>query len=96
MRQRRGMRPSLFRKALLPTQAKGDAIRPADEGKPPFLIHISNPTAFDGQSLIMLELTDEASARSVAQRIARETGRRVTVRNADMIDIQTIPAAKIQ
>jgi len=43
----------------------------------------------------MLELADDDSAKKVAQRIATETGRRVTIRDADMTVIQTIPAAKI-
>ena len=42
----------------------------------------------------MLELADEACAKRVALRIARETGRCVKLLNADMTVIQNIPAAK--
>jgi hypothetical protein len=63
---------------------------------PSTIIHVANPTAFGGRGrIVMLELADEDSAKKMAQRIARETGRRVTVRNADMTVIQTISAAKI-
>jgi hypothetical protein len=62
----------------------------------PKIIHVANPTSFGGRgSIIMLELADDDSAKKVAQRIATETGRRVTIRDADMTVIQTIPAAKI-
>ena len=97
MEKLRRFKPSLsVGKARLRAQAEQEASRSTSPRPPPIIVHVANPAAFDGQgSLIMLELTDEASARSVAQRIARETGRRVTVRNADMIEIETIPAAKI-
>ena len=44
----------------------------------------------------MLELSDEDEAMRVAQTLARETGRRVTVRDAKFFVIETIPAARIQ
>jgi len=57
---------------------------------------IGGTSLFGGRgSIIMLELADDDSAKKVAQRIATETGRRVTIRDADMTVIQTIPAAKI-
>ena len=60
---------------------------------PPILIHISNPTAFSGQgSVIVLELADEDAALKIAHQIAHETGRCVTVRDADEALIETIPA----
>jgi len=49
------------------------------------IVQVTNPTAFDGRgSLIVLELTDNDAALSVAYRIADETGRCVTVRDGDM------------
>ncbi|WP_156434950.1 hypothetical protein [Bradyrhizobium lablabi] len=66
------------------------------EKPPPVVIHVANPDAFAGQgSVILLELADEATARKVARKIANETGRRVTVRDADLILIEAIPPAKI-
>jgi hypothetical protein len=57
-------------------------------------VHVSNPSAFRGQgSVILLELADVDTAKKVARRIAAETGRRVTVRDADMTVIEIIPAA---
>jgi hypothetical protein len=54
---------------------------------PPIIVHVINPTAFSGQgSIIMLELADEGAAVAVARTIAHETGRAVTVRNADKND----------
>jgi hypothetical protein len=62
----------------------------------PVVIHVANPQAFAGRgSVILLELADEVTARKVARKIADETGRRVTVRYADMILIEAIPPAKI-
>jgi hypothetical protein len=60
----------------------------------PFLVCVSNPAAFSGSgTIIVLELVDEDAARRAARIIARETGRCVTVRHADMTPIETIPAA---
>ena len=77
-----------------------DAIGPARaeaSRKPgPIVIQVTNPTAFSGQgSIIVLELADEDAALRVARKIAQETGRRVTVRTADMTEIATIPAVII-
>ncbi|MBR0698233.1 hypothetical protein JQ553_34005 [Bradyrhizobium lablabi] len=54
---------------------------------------VSNPTAFSGKgSIIVLEYADEDVAKTVARKIALETGRTVTVRGEDMGVIETIPA----
>jgi hypothetical protein len=61
---------------------------------PPIMVSVSNPDAFSGMgSIIVLEMEDENAAIKVARRIARETGRCVTVRDADMTLIETLPAA---
>ena len=61
----------------------------------PIVIEVSNPSAFSGRgSIIVLELADEAAAKKLAQKIARETGRSVTVRAEDFAKIETIAAAK--
>ena len=61
----------------------------------PIVIEVSNPSAFSGRgSVIVLELADEAAAERLAQKIARETGRSVIVRGADLAEIETISAAK--
>jgi hypothetical protein len=63
---------------------------------PPIIVHVINPAAFSGQgSSIMLELADESAAVEVARKIAHETGRAVTVRDADKKLIETIPAGWI-
>jgi Tfp pilus assembly protein PilP len=60
----------------------------------PIVIQVSNPAAFSGQgSIIGLEMADEDAAVKIARKIARETGRIVTVRDAEMAVIETIPAA---
>lgn len=65
-----------------------------NQKSPPIVLQVANPTAFSGQgTLIVLELADEDAARRVAQKIARETGRSVTVRDADFAVIEVIPAA---
>jgi Tfp pilus assembly protein PilP len=43
----------------------------------------------------MLELADGDEAIRVAQTLAQETGRRVTVRDAKLALIETIPAVRI-
>lgn len=61
----------------------------------PIVIEVSNHSAFSGRgSIIVLELADEAAAKTLAQKIARETGRSVTVRGADFAIIQTVSVAK--
>jgi hypothetical protein len=61
----------------------------------PHVIHIESPDVSKRGSIIMLELADEHEAIRMAQRIAFETGRRVTVRDAQMALIETIPAASV-
>jgi hypothetical protein len=63
--------------------------------RPPILVCVSNPASFHkmGSSIIVLELANEGAALRAARIIARETGRCVTVRYADMAIIETIPAA---
>jgi hypothetical protein len=64
--------------------------------KQPIIVHVLNPAAFSGLgSIIMFELADEHAAIKVARRIARETGRGVIVRDADLAVIEAIPAARI-
>ncbi|GMO92976.1 hypothetical protein [Bradyrhizobium sp. TM239] len=61
----------------------------------PIVIEVSNHSAFSGRgSIIVLELADEAAAKTLAQKIARETGRSVTVRGADFAIIQTVSVAQ--
>jgi hypothetical protein len=65
-----------------------------DRRPPLFVVCVSNPAAFSGNgSIILLELANEQGAIRAARIIARETGRFVTVRHADMGLIETIPAA---
>lgn len=62
------------------------------QDRPLIIIDVINPAAFGGRgSIIMLEFIDEAVAIRVAERIALETGRVVTVRREDMRAIATIP-----
>jgi Tfp pilus assembly protein PilP len=59
----------------------------------PHIIHISSPDVSKQGSIILLELADDDEAIQVAQKLAQETGRRVTVRDAKLALIETIPAA---
>ena len=59
----------------------------------PHLIQVSSPDVSKLGSLILLELADDDEAIQVAQKLAQETGRRVTVRDGKMALIETIPAA---
>jgi hypothetical protein len=62
----------------------------------PIVIQVTDPAAFSGQgSIIVFELVDEDTAIKVARKIARETGRTVIVRDADMRLIETIAASSI-
>jgi hypothetical protein len=57
------------------------------------VIQVSNPAAFSGQdSIIMVEMPDEDAATRLARKLAQETGRRVTIRNAEMAIIEIIAA----
>ncbi|MBR0755624.1 hypothetical protein JQ604_25885 [Bradyrhizobium jicamae] len=63
---------------------------------PLIIVTVSNPAAFSGKgSVIVLEYTDVAAAAIVARKIARETGRSVTVRSLEAGEIDMIPAATI-
>lgn len=55
-------------------------------------ILVSKPAALYGKASLIV-MADEDTAVRVARRIARETGRDVTVRDADMALIVAIPAA---
>ena len=61
----------------------------------PHIIHISSADISKQGSIILLELADDDEAIQVAQKLALETGRRVTVRDARLVLIETIPAASI-
>ena len=61
----------------------------------PHIIHISSGDISKQGSIILLELADDDEAIQVAQKLALETGRRVTVRNAELALIETIPAASV-
>jgi len=92
--QRRRRLKQFHRGAPLRAQADDTTGGSTDQKRSPIVIHVANPTSFGGRgSIIILELSDEGSAKKVAQLIADETGRGVTVRNADMTLIHTIPAA---
>jgi hypothetical protein len=59
---------------------------------PLIIISVSNPAAFSGKgSIIFLEYIDEDAALKVAQKIAQETGRFVTVQHEGKRVIGTIP-----
>jgi hypothetical protein len=59
------------------------------------LIHVSSPDVSKLGSVIVLDLADEDEAIKMAQKLARETGRRVTVRDATLVLIKTIPATSV-
>jgi hypothetical protein len=62
----------------------------------PIVIYLSSREAIAGRgSFIVLEAADEEIARGIAQKLARLTGRRVTVRDAQRSLIEAIPAAGI-
>lgn len=57
------------------------------------VIQIFNPEAFSGQgSIILVELPDQDAAKRLARKLSAETGRRVTVRDAEMGIIEIIAA----
>lgn len=69
---------------------------PAVIGQPePHIIHVSGADDATRGSIIVLDLADEVEAVSIAQKLAQETGRRVTVRNSRFALIETIPAASV-
>ena len=57
------------------------------------VIHVSSPDVSKLGSVIVLDRADEDEAIKLAQKLARETGRCVTVRDATLGLIKTIPAA---
>jgi len=59
------------------------------------LIQISGADVRKLGSVIVLDLADEDEAIKMAQKLARETGRRVTVRDTKLALIKTIPAARV-
>jgi hypothetical protein len=48
----------------------------------------------DQRSFVLLENTDEEKAIEVARRIAESTGRGVTVRDANWVELATFPDGK--
>ncbi|WP_156175414.1 hypothetical protein [Bradyrhizobium sp. LTSP849] len=60
------------------------------------MIEIASPTALQRDGLIVLDLEDQEAAVKMAHKIAGATGRAVTVRDHDMVEIETIPAPKTQ
>ena len=46
------------------------------------------------RSFVVLEIVDEDRAFEVARRIAESTGRDVTVRDANWVELTTIPGGK--
>ena len=59
------------------------------------VIHVSSLDVTKLGSVIVLDLADEDEAITVAQKLARETGRCVTVRDATLVLIKIIPAASV-
>jgi hypothetical protein len=60
------------------------------------ILDVVNPDALKRRGRIVLDLVDEPAAIVIAQKIADVTGRSVTVKGADMVEIQTIAAATKQ
>jgi hypothetical protein len=62
----------------------------------PIVIHSSSPAPISGRgTFIVLDQANEIVAIEIAQKLARHTGRRVTIRDAISSRIQTIPAASL-
>jgi hypothetical protein len=62
----------------------------------PIVIHLSSREPISGRgSFIVPEAADEEAAVGIAQKPARLTGRRATVRDAQQALIEAIPAAVI-
>ena len=81
------------RGAVIVSRPSGSAI---GRQSAPVTVCVLNAAAFSGMgSIIVLELADKVAALRTARKIARETGRCVTVRDANMALIETIPAAGI-
>jgi hypothetical protein len=60
------------------------------------IIQVTNLDPLKRGSVIVLDVEDQEAALEVAHKIAAATGRAVRVRDEDMAEIQTIPAAKTQ
>lgn len=58
--------------------------------KPLLALTVSHPQTPDKGSLIFIECEDTEAALRLARKIAEETGRLVTVRNAEMQEIDTV------
>jgi hypothetical protein len=62
----------------------------------PIIIHLSSPASISRRgTFIVLDQANEIVAIEIARKLARHTGRRVTVRDATSSLIETIPAAII-
>jgi hypothetical protein len=62
----------------------------------PIVIHLSSPAPISGRgTFIVLDQANEIVAIEIAQKLARHTGRRVTIRDAILSRIETIPAASL-
>jgi len=61
----------------------------------PHIFHISSPDGSKVGSVIVIELAEHDEAIRVAQKFAQTTGRRVTVRDENLILMETIPAAAV-
>lgn len=57
------------------------------------IIDVANTNTAQPESVIVIDLADEEAALKVAKEIAEKTGRSVTVKDENMIEIQTVPAA---
>jgi hypothetical protein len=62
----------------------------------PVIIDIANPDALRRGCLIVLDLEDKDRALEIAKKLAAATGRTLVIRDADMVEIETIPAAAKQ
>ncbi|WP_074120212.1 hypothetical protein [Bradyrhizobium sp. AS23.2] len=50
--------------------------------------------SMDQRAFVALEIADEERAFEVARRIVESTGREVTVRNANWVEVATIPGER--
>ena len=62
----------------------------------PILLEIAKAAPLQRDSIVILHVVDEQVAIEIAHKIADATGRSVTVKDEDMIEIQTIPAVTKQ
>lgn len=59
------------------------------------MIEIVNPDPLNRGSTIIFEMAPKKTVLRIAHQLAIKTGRAVTVRGKDMIEMHTIPAATI-